>query len=123
MIDNRDLKDIDFVYPIKTDIEVLPADKAEPLKLNWIIKEYIGTEIYKFGTENPIINKDDLKVGDEVDCWGCKAKVIGLSYAISESGDTEFMLSFDRDDRHCWVCDGIINMRGITKACKETVIK
>ena len=33
-------------FPIRQDITVLSADKASP-RLGWIIKEYIGSEIYK----------------------------------------------------------------------------
>jgi hypothetical protein len=122
----NDDKFLDYTnYPLKTDLEVLPADEIRPSTVNWTIKEYTGTEVFRFGTEITLTNKDDLKIGDEIDCWGCRAMVISLESNLehAESDHSLFTLEFDKDDRHCWVCDGVINKRGIARARKDVVIK
>jgi hypothetical protein len=112
----------DFKFPCNQKIEVLPADEENGIRtLNWVIREYNGCEVYRPGKDYPLLNKDDLKVGDKIDCWGSIAEVTGLTTAKSEH--VIFMLEFDKDDRHCWVCNGVINMRGIERASKSTKIE
>lgn len=94
------------------------------IKLNWVCKEYIGTEVWKVGAENiPIMNKDDLKVGDQVHCYPTIMTVKQDENGLFAENDKYMaILEFAKDDRGCWVCGGVINKRALLKTNKSIII-
>jgi hypothetical protein len=106
-------------------------DKTEELKLNWTVREYIGCEIIKKGSEEPLKQLDDIKIGDEILLplfnGYCEGKVVELSgkngYARSVNDVYGTVLEFGGDDRECWVSVGLINLRGIKKLTKGLTIE
>lgn len=113
---------------IERNIEMIPMDEPRELKLNWVVKEYIGSEIFRFGSEESLTNLEDIKVGDELRMptltGYTKAKVIELNgkKGHAEQENYAFILEFDGDDRHCWVCGGMINKRAIANLSKNVII-
>ena len=74
-----------------------------------------------------ITAKDDLKAGDiivgksslEDYLWGdgvVKSDENGKLHVIFDCGNMG-ILEFDTDNRHCWVCTGLINMACFDKCC------
>jgi hypothetical protein len=117
---NENIKNIS----IHQEIEVLPANNAKQLKLSWTVREYIGSEIYKFDSDQqiikePLIYKDDLQIGMVVAVptfFGYAKTIIDKNFqATSEGGKWTYILEFDKDDRHCWICSGSINLASIKK--------
>ena len=128
--------------PIRTEIEVLSADKPSDLKLGFVVHEYMGCPIQKaplglsfeearkksnwpddFEPQN-LFSKNDLKPGDLIICWGAIAKV-----GVSSNGEylgrsldegTLYFLEFSTDDRECWVCGGVANLKSIMKLNLDT---
>ena len=104
-----------------SEIEILPAD--EPVKLNWKMKEYIGTEVY--GSEV------DLKDRKPLTSWpmdGAHVLVYGIGgyrwARIDEDkyggfhaqcGRFIFPLQLCGDDRQCLITVGQINPNCIDK--------
>lgn len=95
-------------------------NEPKEIKLNWTVKEYIGTEVWKVGAENiPITSKDDLKIGDKIHCWPCimtVRQIEGGTDLVAENDKYMAILEFGGDDRRCWVCGGVINKRCIAKS-------
>ena len=97
-------------------------------ELGFTCREYMGTEIYKPGDmETRLTKKDDVKAGVTV-------LVPGLGHAwwlmiVKEEGGVLYghadkmmaVLEYDQDDRHCWVCGGLINTRGLQKLTLSSV--
>lgn len=95
------------------EIRILPADAPRDIKLGWKVYEYMGAKIYKdIASKAPLLKYDDIQKGDEIYAYGVKA-IVKEGYATS--GHYVFTLEYDKDDRHCWVCIGIGNMRGLEK--------
>ena len=127
--------------PVRQDISVLPADEPSRVKLGWYIYEYIGFEIYKITSEIRGIAKlhqtldeektplevfsrrEDLCAGMEVlfKCAFSSGYGVGIivreddGSLIVDMGGNIGMLDFDGDERHCWVCTGVINKRCLDK--------
>ncbi len=119
---------------------VLPPDEPREA-LRWTCQEYEGVEIHLYsGTPplrdddgwlglEPIFVKDAIKVGSKVLVHGFYGDLFlmtveqdedGNYAAVSEKedgtrGDLMGLLAFGEDDRKCWVCTGLVNLRGVTK--------
>lgn len=110
-----------LVYPCRVEL------------LNWTVQERQGLTIYSYGPEIdpkvPIneaelkeIGRDDLRVGQQVVVPGLFGRFLmtvqlgkyGEFYAETE--DTLALLRFEEDDgRTCWVCEAMINKRGLLR--------
>lgn len=106
-------------YPIRQDITVLPADDPAKLRLGWVIHERLGIEILPFDPLvstiedlerlQPITQEDGIKEGDQIFVHSISGWAVATVartdtrpfYAETECN--EYVLEFDRDDRHCWV--------------------
>lgn len=52
------------------------------------------------------------KGGGKVEACGLVFDVVGNEHSLSLKAERHIgHLSFDKDDRHCWVCSGIIGLR------------
>jgi hypothetical protein len=118
--------------PVRQDLEVIPDTNPDgSKKLGWMCSEYVGCEVYRFkhGTvwDIPLTKEDDLKVGDEIGVAGLFGGYHIMTIAKREDGelyaDGDSMmatLSFNGDDRHCWVSSCLINKRAVEKLSKFT---
>ena len=122
------------------EFKVYENNSPKDFKLNFICKEYCGTEIYKrrdiLGTNTlqellediesrkheltkSLINKDDIKNGDKVlvftlfDFRELDVKEFNGSYLSDNS--FLYSLSFAEDDRKCWVCSGLCNLAALAE--------
>lgn len=93
-------------------------------KLEWTIREYIGSEITKVGLQGaPLLKHDDIKVGDSVLVpsaaqgvyWLMKVLSINDDTAIAEDAETVSLLKFAEDDRKAWVSACVCNTRGLSR--------
>lgn len=87
------------------------------MELDWTVREYLGGSVRKVldgkVLEGLLTEVSDLQNGDKVEVYGFVFDVIGNEGALSlKSGKCTGRLSFNEDDRHCWVCTGIVNGRG-----------
>ena len=127
-------KEVVGKIPIRTELEILPADEPKQLKIGWTVKEYIGGEIFKLDANGqmitePLTNKTDLIPGMIVAAptlFGYVNTTIDVDQygeVFGTSGGLYIMLSFGEDDRKCWVSSGAINMKAIKKLTKQKEIK
>jgi hypothetical protein len=96
------------------------------LKLNWTVKEYIGSEVYhKLQPDTSLFNENDLKDGDEIICfsWYFTVKKYTNGELYGQNKQLTAILEFAKDDRKCWVCSGIINMRAVKKLTDGMIIE
>jgi hypothetical protein len=113
--------------PARVDCEVLPADPPkEPLKFR--IRQYNGFEIYDASTLKPIPVTESLKPGrkivftDDSESAGIEVQSNG-SNPFVDRGQTRYVLEKCNDDRECWVCGCVMNMRAFMPRTKETLFK
>jgi hypothetical protein len=100
------------VFPVRQDIEILPADDPNDTKLHWKAYEYIGVEVYKDADNKiPLTKIDDIKIGDELFIYGGKAIV--KTEQMAETEHNFYWLEFDKDDRHCWACGCVMNKKAL----------
>ena len=130
-------------YP---ELEVIEADAPDPPpKLNWKVREYMGSEIYRLAADEAIWPKDPhawaAYQADPVNVWtldldppaeGDKIVVQGLTepfvatvrvvevgdiYAETDTSIISLCSSTSQpsDDRNAWVSCGILNKRAIEK--------
>lgn len=110
----------DNKLPIRTEIEILPADEPKQFKLGWTVKEYLGSSCFLVSdpTETIIDTLDGLRVGDEIVVWRTwivtVEKVEGRK-AMARTGRLSVPMEFDIDDRHCWVATAMINLKAVEK--------
>jgi hypothetical protein len=105
------------------DIYVIPADPNKDLKLNWVIYEYIGSEICKQldDKDQPILlmNEDDIQPGDTILFAGMFGEwyegIVSPDKTSSTVKDGKLctLLSFAKDDRKCWVSVGLVNLEAL----------
>jgi hypothetical protein len=130
MGDERDVNGV----PAETELTVLPADDAAPLKLGWTCHERMGVEVYPYDPADhseggldleklsPITEEGGLTEGMQV----LVAGLLGGFHVMAVRRDEHGVLSakgerltgilrFGEDDRGCWVCLGLVNMRAIEK--------
>lgn len=113
---------------IRQEITVLPADEPTDRKIGFIVKEYIGSEVYKDLTPGPDGNpvplrkkgkKEDLQEGDIAYAWGgdVKFQVYRGDHGIlhGRTGNYTVILEFAKDDRKAWVAGAIVNMKALKK--------
>lgn len=118
--------------PIRSEIEILPADECKTFKLGWTCNMYSGSEVFKFCVNGnvidvPLTKHSDLKPGTLIyapTLVGSVKAVVerdkdGKLIAVSESGKTLILLTFNGDDRHCWTTDCAINVACLTKTEKK----
>lgn len=106
-------------FPVRTEINVLPADELSKV-IGWKIeKGYHGTEICLADDENqnPLESLHSIIIGSKIIVHtlvgSIKMTVTKLNKrkGQAESKGTIALLEFDSDDRHCWVSSSSINKR------------
>lgn len=115
----RKLSEPEFIgkFPIRSEIEVLPADekRAESIGFNFHVRE--GTEVESLDGEI-LTSRDDIKEGMEVIVTTLvgrmKMRVVkdGSEFR-AEVGSTVANLEFGKDDRNCWISTYAMNTRGL----------
>lgn len=121
----------DFKEPLNSEITVLPAD-IPGKALGWSVREYMGSPLcYYITGEGPgeiVKNLDELKPGMQVVAWGQTLITVDVIDPIDPTkakgltGGTHAFLEHGGDDRQCWVCTGLANLRGVTKMSKTTKV-
>jgi hypothetical protein len=99
--------------PVRTEIEVLPADDANQLKIGWTTTCYSGDEVTQIGSTEPITKRSGLHPGMTVMAWGMSWTVVrdGLFSLALERENSIGTIEFNKDDRKCWACPAIINKK------------
>jgi hypothetical protein len=87
-------------------------------KINWIAKEYIGTEVTDSQTKLPFTNLIDMFPRRVVHGWfAMEIENINIheqtATARTLDGTCLCMLEFNKDDRHCWVHSETINIKAL----------
>ena len=116
--------------PVRTELTVLPADKARSFKLGW--KVYNGFPVYRVGlldvTREPLTDRLALRVGDQIAVHWSGERYLNMvveriseqdGYAVEPNGNWSAGLRFTEDDRLCWVSDGLSNFPGFLKAMQR----
>lgn len=125
----------DEKLPANLPLTVLEADAMPDKQLNWTVREYLGSEIFKaregvtevktygdIDTDRTLKRRDDLKPGDQIFCpslWGglMRAEVEDDGYGClrAKTKGLLVLLNFSEDDRECWTTGGFVNMKAIEK--------
>jgi hypothetical protein len=120
-------------------IDVFPEEKVSKT-INFKCYEVIGSEIFKpkdyespiwsierengyFSHKMALKNFNDIKVGDNImvpTLFGyAEANIISLDVienkGIAKTENDIFCLEFDKDERHCWICNGQVNMKALDR--------
>ena len=105
-------------------------DKPSLFQVGFMTYEYIGSEICKEFDEKghfvPLVNEDDVKVGDHIyfSGWNCwyeavvSEDVLGEFTATTLGGKLLTTLYFKKDDRNCWTSFVIISRAALDKLSK-----
>lgn len=99
-------------------------------KIGFTVREYMGCEIKKFnedGTVNmsELTKYEDIKVGMVIalpTMTGFFKATVEDGMKFASNGKWGGILEFNKDDRQCWVCGGVINLRGVEKVNKNTIV-
>lgn len=124
MTDFPDLNQI----PAKNEITVLPEDSPGKRMIGLVVEEFNGTQIKRLrpprGGAVPITEEGDLEEGQEIlvpsfyqDAYipmVTHRNEDGSLMAKSKSGVTLAVLKYDQE-RHYWICLGLINTRGLER--------
>lgn len=103
-------------------------------EIKWTVREYQGTEVFRYNAADhpngldsskliPVRQKDGIVEGDHILVAALTGGYHLMKVDPSESGESLYgvgdklmaVLEFGRDDRECWVCSGLINLRGVEK--------
>jgi hypothetical protein len=91
------------------------------VEITWTCEEFVGTEVLKEGSDQPLTNKDDIKEGDVVLIGNLRGKYLHAHVFKDEDGwyatpptvnsKNKYVvpLQFASDRRKCWVALGIVN--------------
>ena len=107
-------------------IIIIPADNVKNLKIGFTVHEYMGVEVFPFVNgeidKNPFINESDIYEGMDLAIPGLMGWFHIMKVHKDENGNfyakTENILAslkFNSDERHCWTCSGLINIKAIKK--------
>lgn len=117
------------------ELRVLPADDPKGRTIGFTCREYNGVRIHRYdgatperdddghwiGLE-PITEQGGIKAGDKVLVHGLFGELYIMDVEANEHGTLHAkgerltgILKFGEDDRNCWVCLGLVNLRGVTK--------
>ncbi|HMC00494.1 MAG TPA: hypothetical protein VKN14_05600 [Flavobacteriaceae bacterium] len=90
-------------------------------KIKFCVREYIGAEILPISSEGqiinePIKNENGILIDMEVSAWG-------MTFIVKNNENGFYLYSpnlmgiieFNKDDRECYVCTGLINKKGLKK--------
>lgn len=103
---------------------VIPKDKYP---IEFVAYTYSGVEVYKDQPDPVDVDKletittlDGLKKGDKIIVPGIVGDYFRCTYEGNDgkyiSNDVVFgWLSFNKDDRHCWVCDGLASRSSLAR--------
>lgn len=106
---------VDTKFPIRQDIEVIPADLPKGKPLGFIIREFIGSPVEDL-EDNYLTS---VSIGQEILCYGMKTIV--ESSSVAKTGNlTCFLVKELRpvskfEEKELVVCYGVANMRGLEK--------
>ena len=116
-----------MTIPDRVDCEALPADPPkEPL--NFRIRMYNGFEVYDASTLQTIPTTESLTAGRKIvftnDSESAGIEVqCGGSGPFVDRGQNRYVLEKCNDDRECWICGCVMNMRALMPRVKETLFK
>lgn len=114
--------------PARTELTVIPADDPQQRTLGWKVTERDGVTLFKFDAEGgidkrPLTNQDDVQPGVRLAVASLFGGFIPMTVEqdketeglVARGGNLLAILRFAEDDRACWTCVGMINMRGLKK--------
>jgi hypothetical protein len=99
--------------------------KLKQVDVTWTCEEFIGTEVRKPGSDQPLTNKDDIKDGDTILVCNMRGQYLPVHahkdehgwYAapqlITRPNEHISPLQFAGDTRKCWVALGVINREAL----------
>lgn len=110
----------------RTETTVLGPDDPNQKPLGFSVSERLGCNVYRLNegstsvVEVPLTNKDDLVEGMTLGVPALMGgyhvmKVKKDEYGEMHAQDDKLLavLKFGEDDRHAWICVGLINTRGL----------
>lgn len=105
------------------DIKVYddPENHKKPLRLNFTIQEYMGSEVLKSRDGGPILSRDGLALGDEIfghDIFAWRSMTVTRLEGDRGYAEDEWVgvsLEFGKDDRKCWVAVCWINLDAVRR--------
>jgi len=109
--------------PLESPLVVLCPDEPRET-LGWTVREYNGSEVYRFDVLNqvlevPLTGKDDIKPGMALAVPGLMGGYHKMTVSDDCTGANNenlyASLEFNSDDRECWTCTGLINLKGVEK--------
>lgn len=85
----------------------------EKKTIGFIAREYVGFEVFLPGRlDQPLERYRDIKPGDTVIVRGIFGEyiesIVNAVCTYSETENAIYLLEFNGDERHCWVCKGCI---------------
>ena len=123
--------------PAKQELTVMSTDNPNDRKLGFTIRERMGVSIYK-APENyqngfkedkleTITDPNGLEHGQLIFIPGLMGGYHVMTVEKDSSGavsardeKTMAVLEFEPDDRNCWICGGLINLRGLERFGKSS---
>ena len=108
---------------------------TNPNDLHFVVHEYVGVEIHKYEENHsyerdsegrwvglaPIQEKADLRAGEKILVHGLMGELFVMTVKADEygvlcgMGDKLMAVLEYAEDRHAWVCGGLVNLLGIEK--------
>lgn len=115
--------------PVRTELTVLPADPPNQQPIGFRCYERQGVEVFRIDrtldppvVQEPLTCEGDLQEGMELAVPGLMRGYHVMTVRRDEldglyaQGETLMaVLRFAEDERHAWVCIGLVNLRGIKK--------
>lgn len=106
--------------PIRTDIEILPADEPGREPIGWKVYIRDGGEVYlEIDPETPLTSLKSIEAGDKVlvpTMFGISLMTVtevNGNEAFAETEGSIAPLKFANDDRDCWTCSSLINKKSL----------
>lgn len=115
--------------PARTEVTVIGPDDPNMKPLGFRVTERDGVTLFKFDAEGgidkrPLTNQDDVQPGVQLAVASLFGGFIPMTVEqdketegrlVARGGNLLAILEFAEDDRKCWTCVGMINMRGLKK--------
>jgi len=119
---------------LRTEVTSLGPDDPNQKPIGFTVREYQGVEISKYDPNRvylygdkgwdlePITEETALQPGEQILVPGPTGGLVVMTvekdtYGVlsGKSDQLSALLEFGKDDRHAWVCIGLVNLRGIER--------